>query len=378
VAWKVLMRFLVAVVVGLFFFLSYCDAKPKWHELSRSYSFEKYVIDFGKQYSSQEYNQRSQLFQQRLEEIFQHNSNPDSTWKKGVNQFTDQTEEEFSMLLGYNKQLAYSMQEERQKRAVPNTKGLVELAEGVDWRLAGIISEVKDQGRCGSCWAFGTAEIVESYWANATGQLGALSIQQILDCTPNPQSCGGTGGCGGGTPELAYAQIINTGGLSSEWTYSYQSYYGSNFPKCFFADSTPAVAFLSNFTVLPSNQYEPVITAVSTVGPLAVNVDAGAWSSYETGVFSGCNQTNPDINHVVNLVGYGVDPRLGPYYLIRNSWTPAWGEAGYIRLARSSSPPCGEDLNPMDGTGCTGGPARVQVCGECGILYDVSYPIIQN
>jgi len=358
------------------FFFSSCHAKPKWHELSRDYTFEKYVKDFGKVYSSAEYDERAQLFQQKLEEILLHNSNPDSTWKKGVNKFTDQSKKEFSQLLGYNKALAYSMQDEREKRSVwpDSKKKFVELAEGVDWRLAGVVSEVKDQGRCGSCWAFGTAEIVESYWALANNQLGALSVQQILDCTPNPNECGGTGGCGGGTPELAYTQIMQTGGLSTEWTYSYQSYYGENFPECWFSDSTPAVAFLSNFTVLPSNEYEPVITALTNVGPLAVNVDAGAWDSYETGVFTGCNNTNPDINHVVNLVGYGVDPRLGDYWLIRNSWTPAWGEAGYIRLARSSTPPCGTDLNPMDGTGCLNGPTTVKVCGECAILYDVSYP----
>jgi len=106
-------------------------------------------------------------------------------------------------------------------------------------------------------------------------------------------------------------------------------------------------------------------------------VDASAWSAYESGVFGGCNMNDPDIDHVVQLVGYGEDPQLGTYWLIKNSWTPAWGENGYIRIKRAvDKSPCGTDTNPQDGTGCDGGPASVLVCGECGILYDVSYPNI--
>jgi len=105
-------------------------------------------------------------------------------------------------------------------------------------------------------------------------------------------------------------------------------------------------------------------------------VDASAWGEYETGVFDGCNATNPDIDHVVQLVGYGTDDVYGDYWLVRNSWSPKWGELGYIRIARSSNVTCGVDLRPQDGTGCNGGPSTVSVCGECAILYDVSYPVI--
>eukprot|EP01116_Phalansterium_solitarium_P002651 TRINITY_DN127_c0_g1_i1.p3 TRINITY_DN127_c0_g1~~TRINITY_DN127_c0_g1_i1.p3 ORF type:complete len:140 (-),score=54.97 TRINITY_DN127_c0_g1_i1:252-671(-) len=136
------------------------------------------------------------------------------------------------------------------------------------------------------------------------------------------------------------------------------------------------MANVTGFTVLPSNEFDAVFTAIAEVGPLAVNVDASSWSSYESGVYNGCNQTNPDIDHVVQLVGYGTDPQLGDYWLVRNSWSPAWGESGYIRLARNSSPQCGVDLNPQDGTGCNNGPPTVTVCGTCAILYDVSYPTI--
>jgi cathepsin L len=78
------------------------------------------------------------------------------------------------------------------------------------------------------------------------------------------------------------------------------------------------------------------------------------------------------------LVGYGSDAKEGDYWLVRNSWSPVWGEKGYIRLKRRSNPVCGIDLKPQDGTGCNGGPTTVVVCGECGLLYDVSYPVVRT
>jgi len=245
----------------------------------------------------------------------------------------------------------------------------------VDWREKGIITAVKDQGDCGSCWAFGTAEQVESYFALATGHLYDLSIQQILDCTPNPKQCGGQGGCAGGTPEIAFAQINVTGGLASEWTYPYTSHGGAN-EKCFYDALTPPIANVSSFVKLPTNDYIAVIAALANTGPLVISVDANGWQHYESGVFSGCNQTNPDLDHSVQLVGYGTDDTYGGYWLVRNSWTPLWGDDGYIKINRPDNQTCGTDLHPLDGSGCAGGPATQEVCGSCGILFDTCYPIV--
>jgi len=208
------------------------SAKPKWHEL-KDYSFDKYVQEFGKRYSSpEEAKMRQRIFEAKLNTIKQHNLDSTKTWKKGVNQFTDRTTEEFQSVLGLRKDLLYlSKGDDVSTKPGPIPHHLLStLPVSVDWRQQGIISAVKDQGECGSCWTFGAAETVESYWAQVTGQLTDLSEQQILDCTPNPNDCGGTGGCGGGTAELAYAQIMQSGGLSSEWTYPYQSYFGEKFP----------------------------------------------------------------------------------------------------------------------------------------------------
>jgi len=346
----------------------------KWFELNRSYTFESYKTEFGKSYDSlEEHETRRAIFEQNLNKIMLHNLQPSSTYKLGVNGMTDWTKEEFSRLLGYKKGADSHLEKPRAPEVQVDINAL---PKHVDWRTAGIISDVKDQGQCGSCWTFGTAETIESHWAMKTKQLQDLSEQQILDCVPNPKQCGGTGGCDGGTPELAMAKIIELGGLTSEWTYPYTSYDGTANPSCTFKQGLkkPFVT-LSSYKVLPSNSYGAVMDAVAKIGPLAINVDASAWQLYESGVFTGCNQTNPIIDHVVQLVGYGSDDKGGDYWLVRNSWNPTWGEDGYIRLARPMTPTCGWDTNPSMGTGCQGGPAEQYVCGECGLLFDVSYPI---
>jgi len=117
------------------------------------------------------------------------------------------------------------------------------------------------------------------------------------------------------------------------------------------------------------------MNAIANIGPIAISVEAVRWMSYRSGIFDGCNQKNPDIDHSVQLVGYGTDSNKVDYWIVRNSWGSGWGESGYIRLKRESTPRCGTDLNPSDGTGCDGGPPTVTVCGTCGILYDNVYPL---
>jgi cathepsin L len=131
------------------------------------------------------------------------------------------------------------------------------------------------------------------------------------------------------------ARIMQVGGLETEWTYPYVSYFGEASQCRFNGSAAYPFATISNYVVLPSNKYTPVMYHLANQGPLVVNVDASAWSDYESGVFNGCNNTNPDIDHVVQLVGYGTDATgLGDYWLVRNSWNAKWGEEGYIRIKR--------------------------------------------
>jgi len=352
--------------------------KTQWFELDQ-YTFEDYVHEYFKSYSTpEEYKFRKGIFEEKLAAIKKHNQDSSKSWKKGINHMSDYTHEEYQKLLGYNKALGFAHWHKRNTVIRPHfviKQDLSALPLTVDWRNQGVISAVKDQGQCGSCWSFGSTETLESWWALATGRLQDLSEQQILDCAPNPQNCGGTGGCGGGIVDIAWQKIIDLGGIQSEWTYPYLSWPGNDYPTCKF-DPTKIQANLSSFVSLPTNEYWPVMNVLATLGPLAINVDASLWNDYEYGVFTGCNMTSIDINHVVQLVGYGTDDQYGDYWLVRNSWTPSFGENGYIRIARSSNVECGMDNSPQDGTGCDGGPPQVQICSACGIVFDALYPII--
>ena len=127
-----------------------------------------------------------------------------------------------------------------------------------------------------------------------------------------------------------------------------------------------------------SNDLEGVMNHLAQVGPLAVAVDASYWGGYRSGVFDGCSfDANIGLNHAVQLVGYGTDPSEGDYWIVRNSWGSSWGENGYIRLQRQAEAQCGINSTPMDGTACVGGPGNDEqyVCGQCGVLFDVSYPL---
>jgi len=137
------------------------------------------------------------------------------------------------------------------------------------------------------------------------------------------------------------------------------------------------VATIEDFVKLPENDYNALINAVNTQGPIAISVAASQWFSYDSGVYNDYAGCGTEIDHAVVLVGYGVDPQYGPYWLVRNSWSENWGEEGYIRIAREASATdvkCDIDYNPSQGDGCSGGPSQITVCGYCGILSDSSYP----
>jgi len=250
-------------------------------------------------------------------------------------------------------------------------RGSANYPPSIDWRDKKVVSPVKNQGGCGSCWAFASTEQIESYVALSGAALPVLSPQNLVSCDSNPQHCGGTGGCGGSIPELAY-DFVQNHGLALEKDYPYT---GRDSPCNQTAAAHPA-ATLTGHVKLIQNDYASVMQALSTVGPLAVNVWALPFQSYSSGVFNGCSyKSSMDIDHVMQLVGYGTDAGKD-YWIVRNSWGSSWGENGYIRLAREqqSLQTCGLDMTPADGTGCDGDPAAVGVCGQCGILYDVSYP----
>jgi len=339
-------------------------------------NFDQYMAEFGKQYDSfAERARHEQIFYRTLNDIVVHNADPTQLYKRGVNQFTDMSETEFATFNGYN--MAEALENKKLRKAAPaevlqRMKPVSELPDSVDWRTKGIISPVKNQGACGSCWAFGAVACIESNVMQNTGKMLILSTQNVVSCSKNPHHCGGTGGCGGSTAELAF-DTVKDSGIATEAAYPYVAQTGS----C--KEAVPKSAKVDGFVVLPENNYTAIMNAIATIGPQAVNVAANSWGSYRSGIFTGCPSfaSNIVINHVVQLVGYGVDAGR-PYWLIRNSWGTSWGEQGYMRMDRHADGDmkkwCGKDRTPQDGTGCDGGPAEITVCGSCGIWYDTSYP----
>jgi len=313
---------------------------------------------------------RIELFNQRREEVERHNARPDTTWVAAVNKFADFTEEEFRGMLGHRR-LAHS------GNAISSS--FVELQQGaplaqsVDWsaKLSASIHP-KDQGGCGSCWAVATAGALETHAEIVgNGTAAEVSFEQLVDCVENPQECGGTGGCGGATSELAM-EYIKMHGLVAKA--SYKGYQSGGDGKCNVV-AKPLVT-TTGFVRLPENKMQPLLEALATQGPVVVSADASNWGAYNSGVFDDCTE-NAIINHAIVAMGYGTDSSLKrDFWLIRNSWGKDWGEEGYIRVLRHKEEDsyCGTDSLPLEGVGCKGGPESLPVCGMCGILSDSAYP----
>jgi len=337
--------------------------------------FAQFKEQFGKTYLSRaEHNLRFDIFKTNMKKIEEHNKSG-ASWKKAMNQFSDLTQAEFeSMYLGGYKRMPTSPAE-----VLADSKPAKDLPAEVDWRKEGVITDVKNQGQCGSCWAFATTAMIESYAGIAmNGSTPILSSQQVTSCTPNPLKCGGTGGCSGSIPQLGYTYIQLFGHVTED-DYPYTSGTTTDTGDCMydFMNTAPVVG-ITGYNTMPPNDQEAVMTHLAEKGPLAVAVYASGWGGYGGGVYDGCSfDSNIALNHAVQLVGYGTDETEGDYWLVRNSWGSGWGEGGYIRLQRQATPQCGTDSTPMDGTACVGGPGNDEqhVCGQCGVLFDVSYPL---
>jgi len=274
---------------------------------------------------------------------------------------------EINALKGLNR--PYRFQSQKANFSKPINIDINDLPKSVDWREKGVVSAVRNQGGCGSCWTFSVVAALESHIAIQTGKLLAMSEQQLVDCAPNPQHCGGTGGCQGATQELGFDYVHKVGGIIDRSLYKYTATDGTCKDT-----KNPKIATIEGFTQLPLNDYDSLMNAIALQGPVAISVAADEWSFYSSGIMKGdCGST---IDHAVTLVGYGEEAGQG-YWLVRNSWGTGWGENGHIRVAREKSAKdvkCEIDYNPAAGGGCDGGPSQITVCGECGILSDSSIP----
>jgi cathepsin L len=180
-------------------------------DLNRA-TFESFIkTHIGKhKWNEEEYATRKGMFQAELARVIAHNDGSKS-WKEGLNKFSIMTASEKSFYHGHSKRAAADHKPTNQKPFDMTLKAVSDLPESVDWRdhKPNVVTSVKDQGHCGSCWAFAAAAVLESQVALSTGLLFDFSPQQIAMCSPNPNHCGGAGGCDGATAEIAFDYLVN-------------------------------------------------------------------------------------------------------------------------------------------------------------------------
>eukprot|EP01038_Epipyxis_sp_PR26KG_P013144 gene13144-17612_t len=187
----------------------------------------------------------------------------------------------------------------------------------VDW-TGKLTTAVKDQGYCGSCWAFSATEQIESDAIRTLGVTAILSPEQITQCDSTSY------GCSGGWSENAYNYVKKAGGIESNADYPYTSYQGVT-GTCK-SSASKFVIGVSGYTTVKGES--AMASYVQSTGPLSVCLDANSFNSYTGGIMSVCGNS---VDHCVQAVG--VDASTGGYWKVRNSWGTGWGEAGYIRLA---------------------------------------------
>jgi cathepsin L len=229
--------------------------------------------------------EREPIFDANMRAIREHNKDPHKTWFAAPNKFTAMTNEEFkSQYHGHKVNTAAMLRGASPKRKSAQAAAAEPLPLTVDWRtIAGVVTPVKNQGGCGSCWAFSATETLESHLAIATGQPAPiLAPQQMVSCAPNPDKCGGTGGCQGSTQVLGYAYTA-VSGISTEAQYPYKGKTGTCDPSLI-----KSVASSTGYVVPTPNNYTELVDALANQGPVSISLAASdlTWQIYGGGVYS--------------------------------------------------------------------------------------------
>lgn len=269
--------------------------------------FQEFLSAHGQNYgTTEEYNYRLGVFKANLETIEQMNAEDEGV-EFAVNEFADQTPEEFAVRFGFKLPAG----------AKTSTAKHVKAVTGENLDFTNMWDHVKNQGSCGSCWAFSAAAAFEARSQMAVGEKNTdklFSEQELVDCEPQSD------GCEGGLMDFAFEYLVNQN-FCSETQYPYTARDEScQVSKCVDQDRD------TGFTdVTESDEQNLVDTLVD--GPVSVAVDASRWQFYRKGIFKNCKK---NLNHGVTLVGVNFDEG---FYKIRNSWGGNWGESGHIRLA---------------------------------------------
>ena len=258
-------------------------------------------------------------FKKNLELIKERNAKGGA--KHGVTKWADLTRDEFRRMHTGLQPADAKLKKKLEVRDHHAPANLT--AASIDWQAKGALTPIKDQGQCGSCWAFSASEQLESDYFIQYGTLKTVSPQQLTSCTT---ACLG---CNGGNPIPAWQYVAAYGGQDSKASYPYTSGVTQQTGACAAtkAGVVEDVASSVGYLISDKPSMESNMLAQMALSPMSVVVDAELWQTYESGVITaadGCG-TTPD--HAVQATGYNAE---GNYWIVRNSWGTSWGNGGFV------------------------------------------------
>ena len=299
-------------------------------------SWVHYKNTYGKKYQHDEESYRFQNFQRNLEKMGEYEDAKKAgkiSFTVGINEFADMDQKEFK-----EKMLGTRVQKERNRvKDLDKTN----LPSSIDWTTKGAVTPIKNQGQCGSCWAFSATGALEGLHFIKKGTLLSFSEEALLDCS----AIYGNMGCHGGWMDKAF-EYVQGHGIVLESTYPYKAQDGT----CKTDKTADPVFKNDGYVDVPANDPDALKAAVN-LAPVSVAIEADQFAIqfYSSGVFDG--DCGTQLDHGVLVVGYGSDSGKD-FWKVKNSWGVSWGESGYMRLANSDE----------------------RGSGQCGIYLQASYP----
>lgn len=300
------------------------------------FKFMQYIAEHGKSYSTaSEYALRFALWS-KTEEFIQESNAKSTTHVAGHNFLSDLTKAEKSSRLGLS-----NMHVEAPKNIKTRN---VTSADSVDWRDEGAVTPVKDQGACGSCWAFSAVASLEgAYVIDGAGSLTSFSEQQLVECAGLNY---GNMACYGGWYYQAW-DYLKANMEETEDDYPYTSGTTGLWSHCS-SDSSKGVVNVASYSAVTPNDTDALKAAIAErVTSVAIEADTYYFQTYTSGVLTDAASCGTTLDHAVTAVGYGTDADSGEeYYIVKNSWADSWGEEGYVRIGVADGDGiCGINMN---------------------------------